>query len=486
MSERNVFLLVSLLFAGVAYVLADGTRGNFLEMERYADFDRWERSVGKLKSLDVRLASSGKSTGYVVTCTYAFAFSGGNYTSDVCDLGTVPLLGEAAAKARAERIAGIAAGADWQPVRHGRHDGWTLATVDLPVTVRHSARYPAASTLTDEEPLPSYLYWLLIMLTGVFGLAAGLACLLCLLLAWGAGSGDWLEDPQWAALLFRDHPKRQLVAWARALRFFRFIRGSGGGMDDHGDRLAVLLKAESQQDLERIFASLGVLSRPLPLELAAGSGGYLVFEPGMTSSGIPESPEPGIVQVGGVRVVAYRTPGRLELSITDIDKPTEVTQAAVDAARDVEARLSVVAGRIIDPPQDDKHCVCPAFYPSFWEDDSRRRAPADVPPSLEDIESAAQARRNRGLTMMWAGMALVFLAALAWRDLGWPLPGIGSPGAAKLQEGVFAALHSIGGAPLAIGLFLVPGLVLLLGARREVRSAKREARRLRRRILRGR
>lgn len=475
MSERRVWLLVALLLGGMAWLFADGSRSLYLEASRFSDHAQWVQSQGVLRSMEVTLASSGRNTGYVVTCGYTYPFSGATATGDTCDLGSVVLLGEAAAKARAEAIAGVTGRATWRAFRQGRLEGWVLDMGELPVAVRHSTRHAAASTLTATEPSPAWLYWVGIAVTSALGLVTGLACLFCVLAAWGAG--DWSEDAHWRELLFRDHPKRELVAWARSMHLFRFVRGSGGGMDDHGDRLAVALRAGDDRDVEHIFAALGVAQRPLPLPPEANGSGYLAFEPA-ASGDMPGASQPaGLVTIAGIPVTAYRAPGRVELSITDADRPAEVTQAAVDSARELEGLLSLLASRVIDPPQDDKHCISPVFYPSFWED---KPAADGARPTLDEIESAAQGRRDRGLLMMWVGAALVLVAVATWQGLGWPLPGAPATATAAPADGVVGILYGAGGAGLAVGAFLLPGIALLLGARREARAAKRVARRMRR------
>ena len=104
----------------------------------------------------------------------------------------------------------------------------------------------------------------------------------------------------------------------------------------HGDRLAVLLNPTAPEDLDKIAAALGVEGRASP-----------------------GSPLPGEIMVNGVKVNVSNTSRGLELSITDNEKPFDVTQAAVESARSVEIYLDRVAGKVIDPPQDDKYCVCP-------------------------------------------------------------------------------------------------------------------------------
>lgn len=189
-------------------------------------------------------------------------------------------------------------------------------------------------------------HWATVAGRGLAAAFAGVAALLVLLMGLGVETPDSiLRDAHWCDLLFRDHTQRQLRDWARSLRYFRFVRGSGGGMDDHGDRLAVLLRVDAPGDGAKILATLSASDTP-----AAGAE------------------LPSAIVVAGVKVGLYTRPDRIELQVTDTENPWEVTQAAVDSARAVEVVLESLAGKLIDPPQDDKYCICPKFYPSFWTD----------------------------------------------------------------------------------------------------------------------
>jgi hypothetical protein len=63
----------------------------------------------------------------------------------------------------------------------------------------------------------------------------------------------------------------------------------------------------------------------------------------------------------------YRTHDRFELSLSDVVDPWCVTQAAVDVAKAIDPLFDTLSECMIDPPQDNRHCICPRYYPSFWE-----------------------------------------------------------------------------------------------------------------------
>ncbi len=97
-----------------------------------------------------------------------------------------------------------------------------------------------------------------------------------------------------------------------ALRYFRLVRGPGGGMADHPDALSVDLPAVTDADLRRIYAALAADMLP------GRHSGTLVIE--------------------GVTVNTFRKPGVLELFITGEDNAYRITPAAVEAAHRVESR----------------------------------------------------------------------------------------------------------------------------------------------------
>ena len=110
------------------------------------------------------------------------------------------------------------------------------------------------------------------------------------------------------AYLYRDHSRAEIHRWARELRFFRFVRAYGGHNND-GDHLLVALTEPAE----------------------------------------------------GLSVYAYEQNGRFLLRMSD---GYDVTESVVQAAKNVEKALD--PSKVIDPPQNDDHCVCPDFYPEIW------------------------------------------------------------------------------------------------------------------------
>lgn len=177
---------------------------------------------------------------------------------------------------------------------------------------------------------------------------------------------------RWERYLFSSHSQTELVSWARSLEFFRFCRAYGGHAND-GDRLLVAVRIESELDLVAVFDQLGIGVQRLPEDNPRPLPGvqYSAAEFGKFVSRIQQFPsigQPGAVRLAGAAVWGWVHAGRLDLEIRDADNPYDVSAAAITSARLVEPLLLPLSlsGKLIDPPQDDQHCICPKFYPEFW------------------------------------------------------------------------------------------------------------------------
>jgi hypothetical protein len=191
-------------------------------------------------------------------------------------------------------------------------------------------------------------------------------------------------------------PKVRTRDLARTLRYFRLIRGPGG-MLDHGDRLEVALRADSHEDVVEIFAALGVKSVPQPPTYSPSDVQNVVFEDIDSSGGSRREPTPpGLVMIGDVPVNSILWNFELILSISDRDHPLEVTPAAIEDARSIEAKLDLIAERVTDSHK---------------------------------IERLHPAKR-----MLWNGIKLLVIAVIGWWLLADIVPG--QTGAAFLIPGV--------------------------------------------------
>lgn len=181
-----------------------------------------------------------------------------------------------------------------------------------------------------------------------------------------------MADHLWERYLFERHSRAELSLWARSLRYFRFCRAIGGHAND-GDQLVVAIRAESERDITETLGLLGIPLRMLPPDNPRPQPGvqytgteFAAFLPEIAA--FPHIQQPSHVRLAGAKAHAWVQGGRLEITIADEISPYDVSAQAVESARHVEPLLEPLASRIIDPPLNSRHCICPRFYPEFWAD----------------------------------------------------------------------------------------------------------------------
>jgi hypothetical protein len=154
--------------------------------------------------------------------------------------------------------------------------------------------------------------------------------------------------------LYEEHSPAQLRAWAHRLTRFRFCRAFGGHAND-GDTLRLHLNVHSVEDALGIVAAIGAEPRAHP------NG------PGVGRSEVaPGVEQPGWSTIGGTSLFIWINPGRLELTVQDVDDLWAVTEASVQAAERIEGRFIPFDSRRIDPPVDSWHCIAPATHPELF------------------------------------------------------------------------------------------------------------------------
>jgi hypothetical protein len=179
-----------------------------------------------------------------------------------------------------------------------------------------------------------------------------------------------VNGKRWTDYLYERHPSAQLGAWARELAYFRFCRAYGGHAND-GDHLLVSLRVETRTDLLGTLSALAVPVRRLSADQAQPVPGvaYSAAEFSRFPAPISRFPgisQPGHVEIAGQRAHVWSNGDRLTISVADIVDHYSVTDAAVASAKSIEALLVPIASHVVDPPQDDRNCVCPRYYPDLW------------------------------------------------------------------------------------------------------------------------
>jgi hypothetical protein len=197
------------------------------------------------------------------------------------------------------------------------------------------------------------------------------------------------EQARWEQYLFKEHSRERLAAWARRLAFFRFCRAWGGQAND-ADQLLVAFRIDSEDDLLDVLGILSIPEKRVPHGTAQPTAGvayrldeFMKFPNIMLNHRTME--QPGFVTIAGQNAYAWVHPGspeKLTLSLANREGSEAVSDQIVAAAERIESRLQPLAQRVIDPPQDNRHCICPKWHPEIWnsiEQKSRASAVAKNP-----------------------------------------------------------------------------------------------------------
>ncbi|MFI6910123.1 hypothetical protein ACIBKY_53335 [Nonomuraea sp. NPDC050394] len=163
----------------------------------------------------------------------------------------------------------------------------------------------------------------------------------------------------WDEYLYETHTPEQLHGWANSLAYFHFCRAYGGHSND-GDRLLAALRTD---DPAGVLTTLGLPVKHIPpgTPQAVPGQGYTVQEYARFPSPIPGHPgldQPGWVTLAGHPAHVWATATTLTISVHDATDIYAVSESAVAAARAMERLLAPLSAHVIDPPQNDRNCVC--------------------------------------------------------------------------------------------------------------------------------
>ena len=175
------------------------------------------------------------------------------------------------------------------------------------------------------------------------------------------------QENRWRQYLFRGHSEAILRQWAMRLAKFRFCRAYGGHAND-GDLLQVSYGYQDVTDLEGFFSFLGMPlitfpRQPPQPEAGVGYRGDVFSAFPSLIPGTRWIEQPGRCTMADQEIFVWCEEDRINLMIgTDY----RVTESDVAAAEKVEQVLEEAPLTILDPPVDDKHCICPKHYPDFF------------------------------------------------------------------------------------------------------------------------
>lgn len=169
-----------------------------------------------------------------------------------------------------------------------------------------------------------------------------------------------VQEERWERYMYEWHTPEELAGWAKQLRVFRYCRAYGGHAND-GDALKAAILINNRHDLEEVCSHMGMELKVLPA-LHDGDPPY-----SRSIQAYPEYEQPGWIEISEVPLHVWVYPDRLELHLADPINRHVVTQEVLNAAVIVEQILEPLYERIIDPPQDNRRCVCPKYYPALFK-----------------------------------------------------------------------------------------------------------------------
>ncbi|WP_157246494.1 hypothetical protein [Nonomuraea typhae] len=161
----------------------------------------------------------------------------------------------------------------------------------------------------------------------------------------------------WDDYLYAQHPPERLFGWARSLTAFHFCRAYGGHNND-GDHLLAALRLTG--DPAELLEALGLTVTTIPPGTALPVAGrpYPPEELARFPTPIPGHPhldQPGWVTLAVHPAFVWVYADRLTISVAD---GYDVTEESVGAALAIEKLLIPLGDRVIDPPQNDRNCIC--------------------------------------------------------------------------------------------------------------------------------
>ncbi|MEO5725742.1 MAG: hypothetical protein ABIV93_01985 [Byssovorax sp.] len=172
---------------------------------------------------------------------------------------------------------------------------------------------------------------------------------------------------EWKSYLFSQHSEETLTAWARKLAMFRFCRAVGGHAQD-GDFLGVAFRYESEAQLLSFFRRVGrepVVYRSKPPQPVRGKS-YPKAEFDAFPSLIEGTcwiEQPGHCTLFGSKVFLWCGNGQINIRV---GSGYDVMPDDFEKAAFLEPYLEDLPFERFEPPQDNKYCICPKYYPEYF------------------------------------------------------------------------------------------------------------------------
>ena len=179
------------------------------------------------------------------------------------------------------------------------------------------------------------------------------------------------DEDRWLDYLYHPYGREAVVRWAVTLPRFRFVKAYGGFAGD-GDALRVAFRTGSEAEVLEVLERLGVAVVRYPVGTPQPKAGMALTPeefakyPSLVYA-YPTLGQPGWTQVMGEAVNVWVGRDRVQLDVADPVNRWTVSDEAMRMAQRLEPIVENLAARVIEPPQESRHCVCPRYYPELFE-----------------------------------------------------------------------------------------------------------------------
>lgn len=172
--------------------------------------------------------------------------------------------------------------------------------------------------------------------------------------------------------LFETHAEDEIRRWATSLEYFRFCRAYGGHAND-GDQFLAAIGYSTEYDFLTVLGSLGLSSNELPADNPQpipdkpySCEEFFRFKDDVDD--FPNLEQIGHCEIVGNKCFVWAEKQILTLSVVgSAENPYELSESDFLRAQRIDARLETLAARVIDPPQDNRNCICPKHFPMYWD-----------------------------------------------------------------------------------------------------------------------
>lgn len=173
----------------------------------------------------------------------------------------------------------------------------------------------------------------------------------------------------WERYLYETHSEDTLRQWAKQMRLFRFVRAIGGHANDD-EQLQLRFRLKGDAAIEDFCNAIGIKLKRFSVEPPQPVYGvsYPIEEFEKFPFLIPNTlwlEQPGRCKISGNPVYVWFFDNSARITIAN--DGFDVNELDVVRATQIEDALTPIRFERIDPPVDWKHCICPKYYPDFFD-----------------------------------------------------------------------------------------------------------------------